>query len=92
MDASRSDGGGSGRTSREGLSSDGGFSSGRLSSDEEDVEEGADVPLIPERQYSATELGLEDVPPPLPPRNFNWSDMEDNDEEVSGNGFSLCVQ
>ena len=28
-----------------------------------------------------SELGLEDVPPPLPERNYSWSDIEDNDEE-----------
>ena len=27
-------------------------------------------------------MGLEDEPPPLPPRNYDWSDVEDNDEDL----------
>ena len=42
-----------------------------------------DIPAIPERCYSTSELGLEDEAPPLPPRLYTWSDVEDNDEEVS---------
>ena len=45
------------------------------------------MPALPDRKYSLLELGLEDVPPPLPPRNYSWSDVEDdgdedNDDEV----------
>lgn len=27
-------------------------------------------------------MGLEGEPPPLPPRNYDWSDVEDNDEDL----------
>lgn len=27
-------------------------------------------------------MGLEEEAPPLPPRNYSWSDMEDNDDEL----------
>lgn len=27
-------------------------------------------------------MGLDDEAPPLPPRNYNWSDIEDNDDEL----------
>ena len=27
-------------------------------------------------------MGLEEKPPPLPPRNYDWSDVEDNDEDL----------
>ena len=30
----------------------------------------------------SSEMGLEDEPPPLPPRNYDWSDVEDNDEDL----------
>ena len=42
-----------------------------------------ELPALPERRYSTSELGLEDEAPPLPPRRYSWSDVEDNDEEVS---------
>ena len=29
-----------------------------------------------------SEMGLEEEAPPLPPRNYSWSDMEDNDDEL----------
>ncbi len=63
-------------------------SSERVTSEEE--EEEVPVPSLPARQCSTTELGLEDAPPPLPPRNFNWSDVEDNDEEVR-TSVVVCV-
>ena len=28
------------------------------------------------------EMGLEEEAPPLPPRNYTWSDVEDNDEDL----------
>ena len=40
-----------------------------------------DLPTLPERRYSSSELGLEEAPP-LPERLYSWSDVEDNDEEV----------
>ena len=27
-------------------------------------------------------MDLDDAPPPLPPRIYNWSDFEDNDDEL----------
>ena len=27
-------------------------------------------------------MGLEEEAPPLPPRNYSWSDVEDNDDEL----------
>ena len=30
----------------------------------------------------SSEMGLEEEPPPLPARNYSWSDMEDNDDEL----------
>ena len=27
-------------------------------------------------------MGLEDEPPPLPPRNYEWSDVEEDDEDL----------
>ena len=27
-------------------------------------------------------MGLEEVPPPLPPRNYTWSDVEDDDDDL----------
>ena len=47
-----------------------------MSSDEDER------PALPSRQYSVTEMGLEEAPPPLPPRNYSWSDVEDNDDDV----------
>ena len=32
--------------------------------------------------HTHSELDLEDEPPPLPPRIYHWSDMEDNDDEL----------
>jgi len=32
--------------------------------------------------YYPSELRLEDEPPPLPPRNYSWSDIEDSDDDL----------
>ena len=32
--------------------------------------------------FSSSEMGLEEEAPPLPPRLYSWSDMEDNDDEL----------
>ena len=29
-----------------------------------------------------SEMDLDDEPPPLPPRNYNWSDVEDDDDDL----------
>ena len=42
---------------------------------------GDEIPLLPKRSYTPDDLGLEEAPP-LPPRRYSWSDMEDNDDEV----------
>ncbi|KAL5457025.1 hypothetical protein EMCRGX_G034260 [Ephydatia muelleri] len=40
--------------------------------------------LLKKRHYCNEDLGLEDAPPPLPERNYSWSDLEDNDDEALG--------
>jgi hypothetical protein len=30
----------------------------------------------------SSEMGLEEEAPPLPPRRYSWSDMDDNDDEL----------
>ena len=47
--------------------------------DDDDDEQ--EAPTVPSRNYDAEDVEG-DVPPPLPPRRYSYSDIEDNDEDV----------
>ena len=40
------------------------------------------LPSFPLLTITHSDMDLDEDAPPLPPRNYSWSDIEDNDEDI----------